>query len=78
MKLGFALYFNVNKITVSDTLERDYSELDSFVVLMCLSGKATLNNVSVTKGETVFIPAVLGKIAIQAEENTEFLEVWVG
>jgi mannose-6-phosphate isomerase len=71
-------YFNVNKFSFSERLERNYSELGSFVVLMCTNGKAKIGDLEIEKGETVLIPAIIKKIVLQADCETEILETWVG
>lgn len=66
-------------LTKNITLRTDPEE--SFMVLMCLTGSATLSattgqNTAINKGETVLIPASLGRFEVQATE-AEILEVIV-
>ena len=57
----------------------DYSELDSFVILIGLKGEGTLTadgkSVSLNAGETVLIPATAKEIKV--EGNVKFLETYV-
>ena len=77
-KLIRSEFFNVNKILFSGHLERDYCKLDSFVVLMCVAGKAKIGKLDFAKGETVLVPASMKKILLQADSETEVLETWIG
>ncbi len=75
-------YFTTNYLKLDNTVEKDYSQLDSFVIYMCLSGKATIltadNTITtIKKGETILIPAVLDDAIIQPTEETEILEVYI-
>ena len=57
----------------------DYSELDSFVILIALKGEATLTidgeQVSFHAGETILIPAQAQEV--RTEGNIKFLETYV-
>ena len=58
----------------------DYSELDSFVVLMALEGAAIMNSgegnqTTLNAGETVLLPATTQTVKI--EGNIKFLETFV-
>ena len=74
-------YFTVNYLKLTDSVKKDYSRKDSFVVLMCLSGcfvvKYQETFLSVEKGESILIPAILNKLELIAEKKTELLEVYI-
>lgn len=74
-------YFTVNYIKLSDSVKKSYSDKDSFVVLMCLSGRFTVKfqniNHSVQKGETILIPAILNEIELIVGIESELLEVYI-
>ncbi len=70
-------YFNVNKISFESEITRDYSALDSFVVLMCTKGKGEIGGLDIAMGETVLVPAVMKNVSLQADCQTEILEIWV-
>jgi mannose-6-phosphate isomerase len=61
-------------------MEKDYSNLDSFVILIALEGKFTLNwesgAVFVKQGECVLIPNLIKKVVIRAEQYCKLLEVY--
>lgn len=73
-------YFTTNYLPVRGAIERNYDEVDSFVIYMCLSGsgKIKINGRSeqIEPGQTVLIPAVNKTVNISAE-NVELLEVFI-
>lgn len=73
-------YFTTNFIHVVGEKELDYSQTDSFVVFMCVQGKATISmgehSEMMNYGETVLIPATAEKVVI-ASKNCKLLEVTV-
>jgi mannose-6-phosphate isomerase len=75
-------HFNVGKLAFDKSMIKDYSELDSFVVYMCLSGEFEIvyseGKETVKKGETVMIPAELKELELLPKsELVEVLEVWI-
>ncbi|GAB2773025.1 type I phosphomannose isomerase catalytic subunit [Salinimicrobium soli] len=74
-------YFTTNYLPVSGKLEKDYSQLDSFIIYMCVSGKAEIsvsgNSEPIQMGETVLIPAKNNNVAIHSEAGVELLEVYI-
>ena len=74
-------YFVTSVLEIDKSIERDYYNLDSFVILICVDGNADIeyNNdkkESVIKGETILIPAELYKIKIIPKNFVKFLEVY--
>ena len=73
-------YFTTNFLPVEGKVEKDYSQLDSFVIYMCVSGKAEVslngNSEAIEQGQTVLIPAK-NKEVIISSENAELLEVYI-
>ncbi|MDR2466778.1 MAG: class I mannose-6-phosphate isomerase [Prevotellaceae bacterium] len=80
-ELAKCSYFTVNLLSASKPTERDYSALDSFVVYMCAEGAALLEcdgiTESISKGETVLIPALTDSVNIVPEPSAKLLEVYV-
>jgi mannose-6-phosphate isomerase len=74
-------YFTTNFLPVKGKLEKDYSEIDSFVIYMCVSGKAEVsiegNSEKIVQGETVLIPAKNVKVELLSETGAELLEVYI-
>jgi len=75
-------YFTTNLLSFDKTISKDYSDLDSFVVLMCLSGSFEIKwdggKELVSKGETILIPSELGQIDFITQKVVDVLEVSVG
>lgn len=73
-------YFTTNYLPVKGTIEKDYSAVDSFVIYMCVSGKAEIetngNRESIEQGQTILIPAKNKLVNISSEE-VELLEVYI-
>ncbi|WP_203293244.1 type I phosphomannose isomerase catalytic subunit [Luteirhabdus pelagi] len=73
-------YFLTNRIRLDKPTERDFSTIDSFVVYMCVEGEATLlvENYSntLTKGNTILIPACFDAICIEGQGST-LLEIYI-
>lgn len=77
-------YFVTNIIELDQALAKDYSELDSFVILLCIEGMVTLvhggNNetqVKLKMGQSVLVPARLDRIDIVPEMASKLLEVYL-
>ena len=70
-------YFKTNILDLNAQLTRDYSYLDSFVILICVSGSFMLTykdyNYSVKYGQTILLPAALSEVVI--EGKAKILEV---
>ena len=79
-------YFTVNRLQLTQTVQRDYAPLDSFVAFMCLSGEAMLTaldcegpdkSVQIRQGEAVLVPASLNDIQLAPDGECQLLEVYV-
>lgn len=75
-------YFTTNYLKFNQEIEKDYIELDSFVIYMCLEGTFTLvydidKNMKVTKGETILVPACLKNLFLIPEKEAEVLEIYI-
>ena len=74
-------YFTTNKLILTSMIVRDYSLLDSFIVLICLDGEGMVHypqgSVSVTRGETILIPSVIKELSIEPQANLKILETFV-
>ena len=73
-------YFVTNLLQLQGEMEKDYANLDSFVILMNLEGNFTLTwkngSIFVGAGECVLIPNVIKKVSIRAEKYCKLLEVY--
>ncbi len=72
-------YFNTAVYDLDEPMEIDYSELDSFVILIGLKGEGALNidgeEVSFKAGESILIPATAESVAVSG--SIKFLETYV-
>ena len=73
-------YFTTAVYDLNDPMTLDYSELDSFVVLIGLQGSCDLtddegNTVTFREGETVLLPATAKTVKV--EGTIKFLETYV-
>lgn len=75
-------YFTTSLYDMTETISCDYSELDSFVVLIGLEGACKIvdnesNEVELKAGETVLLPASTMDITIIPEGSVKLLETYV-
>jgi len=75
-------YFETNLLHLNSPASYDYSELDSFVIYLCISGSAWIesagNKIHLKAGECVLLPANHKKAAIFPETETRLLEGYAG
>lgn len=72
-------YFKTNKLSLNRNITIDYSQKESFVILMCTEGAAEIvvstdKTETLKLGETVLLPACFDHVEIRTE-NTVLLEV---
>lgn len=75
-------YFTASLYDLKEPMECDYSELDSFVIYMCVEGSASLvasdgSAMTVRSCESVLVPASTETVAILPDGNVKLLEVFV-
>ncbi len=79
-KIAECEYFTTNFLPVTGVLKKDYSDLDSFVIYMCVSGRASVavnsNSEVIQQGETILIAAENQEVQISSE-GAELLEVYI-
>ncbi len=73
-------YFNTAVYDLNEPMTIDYSELDSFVILIGLSGEGSVtdakgNTTSLKAGETILLPATNAQVKV--EGTVKFLETYV-
>lgn len=76
-------YFTTNKLKLTKSIERDYIEIDSFVIYICCSGSFDLvynqhDKIEVGKGQTVLLPAIYKNVTLVPKAASEILEVYIG
>lgn len=75
-------YFTSNIIEFDKEIERDYYNIDSFIVYMCLEGEFYIDyqeqeKIKITKGETVLIPACLDTIVLFPTSKSKIIETYI-
>lgn len=73
-------YFTTNFLPIKGKVIKDYSQLDSFVIYMCVSGEAEIsingNSEKISQGQTLLVPAENKAVKITSESG-ELLEIYV-
>lgn len=83
IELSRCEYFATNLMAVSSSIERNYQDLSSFVVLLCVQGEIVLkcgeDTYHMKTGETLFLPASLTTVLVQAigDEEARLLETYI-
>ncbi len=75
-------YFTTNLLELAQPLQKDYEELDSFVVYICLEGGMMLKynggeKLPVIMGEVILFPASMDRVEIYPEGKVKLLEVYI-
>ncbi|WP_372644949.1 type I phosphomannose isomerase catalytic subunit [Ancylomarina sp.] len=75
-------YFTTNRLSFDKEISQDYTELDSFVIYICLDGEFEidykgLEKTRVKKGESILIPSELNEITLIPFGRAECLEVYI-
>jgi len=75
-------YFTTNLIWLNRTVEREYLDLDSFIVFICIQGSFLLNYgednpMLVKTGHTILLPAIFKEVVLEPREETRILEVYI-
>lgn len=73
-------YFNTNLTVFNTPVTREYYEIDSFVIYICVEGEFIIrwedNSETVTKGETVLLPAMIKEVTLEPSVETRILEIY--
>ena len=74
-------YFTTNKLHFTEETIRDHSNLDSFVIYVCMDGALTLKYpngaVEVQKGEAVLVPACISNLTLSPAGQFKILESYI-
>lgn len=75
-------YFTTSAYDMTEEIRCDYSELDSFVILICTEGTCRLtdnnqNEISLQAGDTILLPAATQDVTIVPEGRVKLLETYV-
>lgn len=73
-------YFSTNILNIRKKYKKDYSNLDSFVIFMCVEGSVNITAGGITEsmkiGETILIPAIADTVEFDSD-NATLLEVYI-
>lgn len=74
-------YFVTNLISLDKPMRKNFSELDSFVVYMCVEGIAAVRSMDMIEpmhaGECVLVPAVAETVELFSQGPAKLLEVYI-
>ncbi len=81
VKMVESPFFTSNIIQLTQGLKKDYSELDSFVILIASEGCFNLtydqNTYLVKYGELILIPASINEVELYPDKDCKILEVYI-
>ena len=82
IQLESCKYFTTNLLELDKDLQRDYTDKDSFVILICMGGACVItddagNTVDVKQGETVLFPAQTKTLNITPKGSVLMLEIFL-
>jgi mannose-6-phosphate isomerase len=83
VELASCKYFTTNLLELNQPIDKDYNNIDSFVIYICLEGSIQIvtesGNERMEKGETVLIPASIENVQlIPQSASAKLLEVYTG
>ena len=83
VKLVECPYFTTNILTLNASVERDFTDLDTFVIYICLEGGCILGweeeSLQVNKGDTILVPAQITNFVLSVSNGgiAKLLEVYI-
>jgi len=82
VQLASCPYFTTNLLEMNQAVEKDYSQLDSFVIYMCLEGpihiESNMGSEVLSIGETVLLPATIETVFLHSlNPSAKLLEVYI-
>ena len=73
--------FTTNLLELDRTVDKDYGDLDSFVIYICVEGKAEIRTgeecISLITSEVILIPATIDEVSLTPDPFTRILEVYI-
>jgi mannose-6-phosphate isomerase len=74
-------FFNTSVLRFNRQIKRDYNLLDSFVIYICTEGRFSIKwdheSETLTKGETILVPAMVRDIFLNPEPSATILEIYI-
>lgn len=82
VQLESCKYFTTNLLDATKDITRDYTDIDSFIIYICMGGACSIrdnkgNDLYIRQGETVLIPADTKDVIISPDANVLLLETYV-
>ena len=81
VELATSNYFICNRILSQSAITKNYSSIDSFIILMVLEGGGDIQTndgvYQYNKGDTYLIPASINEVTIAPESSSKILEVYL-
>lgn len=82
VKLATCQYFETNLLDLTQPCQRSMREKDSFVIYICMDGKATLTDINgstveLTQGTTVLVPATCADVTIEPHGSVKLMETYL-
>ena len=79
-KLVYSPFFKTNIIKVNGILKRDYKDLDSFVIYICVDGSFVIDHneksYTLKKGETILLPSCVNQVDLKSNAS-KLIEVFM-
>lgn len=82
VELASCKYFTTNVLELDEIIEKDYSQLDSFVIYICIEGELHVEtesgNEKIKLGETILLPAAIENVKLNpVSGKAKLLEVYI-
>jgi mannose-6-phosphate isomerase len=82
VELASCKYFTTNVLELNKPIEKDYNNVDSFVIYICVDGELLIETESgcesLKKGETILIPATIENVQLKPQSaSVKLLEVYI-
>jgi mannose-6-phosphate isomerase len=74
-------FFTTNIIELNQPIRKDYTETDSFVILMCIEGSCSFRwdgePIEMKISDTIVVPNIIDRIELHPNGNCKLLEVYI-
>jgi len=74
-------YFSANLFQFTKTVERNYGQLDSFVIYICQEGSFELDyqegKMIINKGDCILLPAIFESVSLNPQKEAKILEIYI-
>ena len=74
-------FFNTNLLVFDNAINKEYFSIDSFVIYICVKGEFVIrweeNTETVTKGETILLPAMIKEVSLEPAGEARILEIYI-